>query len=57
MVLVQTLEASTLIFIRHNWGRWRARVGIEIRQPKASRAEIFDIDSDLYLIILANRYD
>ena len=57
MVLVQTLEASTLTFVGHNWGRWRARVGVEIRQPKASRAEIFGMDSDLYLTILANGCD
>jgi hypothetical protein len=57
MVPVQTLEASTLTFVGHNWGRWRAHVGVDIRQPKASRAEIFGMDSDLYLTILANGCD
>ncbi|MCJ1433294.1 hypothetical protein MMC27_002653 [Xylographa pallens] len=43
MVPVQTLEASSLTFVGHNWGRWRARVGIDIRRPKASRADIYEI--------------
>jgi Na+-driven multidrug efflux pump len=41
MVPVQALEASTLTFVGHNWGKWRARVGTEIRRPKASKADIF----------------
>ena len=41
MVPVQALEASTLTFVGHNWGKWRARVGVEIRRPKASKADIF----------------
>lgn len=36
MVPVQALEASTLTFVGHRWGQWRARVGPEIRRPKAS---------------------
>lgn len=36
MVPVQALEASTLTFVGHRWGRWRARMGPEIRRPKAS---------------------
>ena len=40
MVPVQALEASTLTFVGHNWGRWRARVGINLRRPKASRMDI-----------------
>jgi len=43
MVPVQALEASTLTFVGHNWGKWRARVGAEIRRPKASKADIFEI--------------
>jgi len=31
MVPVQSLEASTLTFVGHNWGRWRARVGIDLK--------------------------
>ncbi|EED18792.1 hypothetical protein TSTA_125100 [Talaromyces stipitatus ATCC 10500] len=37
MVPIQTLEASMLTFV---WGKWRALVSVEIRYPKASRAEI-----------------
>ncbi len=40
MVPVQALEASTLTFVGHNWGRWRARVGVNLRKPKASRREV-----------------
>ena len=40
MVPVQALEASTLAFVGHNWGQWRARLGVEIRQPKASKADL-----------------
>ena len=40
MVPVQALEASTLTFVGHNWGKWRASVGAEIRRPKASKADI-----------------
>lgn len=41
MVPVQALEASTLTFVGHNWGKWRARVGMEIRRPKATKADLF----------------
>lgn len=40
MVPVQALEASTLTFVGHNWGKWRARVGVEKRRPKASKADL-----------------
>ena len=40
MVPVQALEASTLTFVGHNWGQWRARVGVNLRRPKASRSDI-----------------
>lgn len=40
MVPVQALEASTLAFVSHNWGRWRARVGVNLRRPKASRKDL-----------------
>ena len=36
MVPVQALEASTLTFVGHRWGQWRARVGAEITKPKAT---------------------
>lgn len=41
MVPVQALEASTLAFVGHNWGRWRARVGVNLRRPRAERKELF----------------
>src|SRR5258708_39599909 len=40
MVPVQALEASTLTFVGHNWGQWRVRLGVEIRRPKASKADL-----------------
>lgn len=43
MVPVQALEASTLAFVGHNWGQWRARVGVGLRKPKASRRDLLDI--------------
>jgi Na+-driven multidrug efflux pump len=43
MVPVQALEASTLTFVGHNWGQWRARLGVEIRRPKASKADILGL--------------
>lgn len=41
MVPVKALEASTLTFVGHIWGQWRARVGPEIQRPKASNADLF----------------
>lgn len=35
MVPVQALEASTLTFVGHAWGRWRAEIGPEIKKPKS----------------------
>lgn len=40
MVPVQALEASTLAFVGHNWGRWRARAGVGLRRPKAEGKEV-----------------
>lgn len=53
MVPVQSLEASTLTFVGHAWGEWRAAVGPTLKKPKASwqdlKSEIhkfvFPIDS------------
>jgi Na+-driven multidrug efflux pump len=41
MVPVQALEACTLTFVGHNWGRWRHSVGMNERKPKASKRNIF----------------
>lgn len=40
MVPVQALEACTLTFVGHNWGRWRNDMGIDERKPRASRRNI-----------------
>lgn len=41
MIPVQALEASTLAFVGHHWGHFRATQQIEY--PKATRAEIFGV--------------
>ncbi|KAI9763084.1 MAG: hypothetical protein M1840_000931 [Geoglossum simile] len=43
MVPVQAFEASTLTFVGHAWGRWRAKVGADLRRPKASKADLIEI--------------
>lgn len=43
MVPVQALEATSLAFIGHNWGRWRQNIGIDIRRAKTDRRTIFQI--------------
>ena len=45
MVPVQALQASTLTFVGHAWGRWRARVGPETKKPKASRQDLLGLSS------------
>ena len=40
MVPVQALEASTLAFVGHNWGEWRASVGANLKNAKASRRDL-----------------
>jgi len=40
MVPVQSLEASTLAFIGHSWGNWRADIGPEMRKPRASKKDL-----------------
>jgi Na+-driven multidrug efflux pump len=40
MVPVQALEATTLVFVGHNWGKWRNSVGIDARRPNATRRDI-----------------
>jgi len=43
MVPVNALQASTLTFVGHAWGRWRARVGPDTKKPKASKADLIGI--------------
>lgn len=40
MVPVQALEATTLTFVGHAWGRWRAEVGPALKNPKASKQNL-----------------
>lgn len=40
MVPVQALEASSLTFVGHNWGEWRAQVGVGTRRAKASPKDV-----------------
>ena len=40
MVPVQALEASTLTFVGHNWGRWRAHVGRGVERAKATMKDV-----------------
>ncbi|PMD38401.1 hypothetical protein L207DRAFT_514310 [Hyaloscypha variabilis F] len=43
MVPVQALEATTLTFVGHAWGRWRAQVGPTLKNPKASKQDLLVI--------------
>lgn len=40
MIPVQALEVTTLAFVGHSWGQWRARVGAGLRKPRASRQDL-----------------
>lgn len=52
MVPVQALEASSLTFVGHGWGEWRARVGTNARRGKISRR---DIDCESYNELLCRK--
>lgn len=59
MVPVQALEASSLAFVGHAWGQWRAAVGIEKRRAKASKMDLLGkvvIRVGEWLLILFPRY-
>jgi len=43
MVPVQALEASSLAFVGHRWGAWRASVGAQHRKAKMTREEMLRI--------------
>lgn len=45
MVPVNALQASTLTFVGHAWGQWRARVGPDTKKPKASKADLIGISA------------
>ncbi|KAL8949098.1 MAG: hypothetical protein Q9222_004769 [Ikaeria aurantiellina] len=46
MVPVQALEASTLAFVGHNWGQWRASVGSRVETAKATRRDLLSEQSN-----------
>lgn len=43
MVPVSALEATTLTFVGHNWGRWRRETGIDNLRPRASFTSLYQI--------------
>ncbi|KAL8963417.1 MAG: hypothetical protein Q9183_005013, partial [Haloplaca sp. 2 TL-2023] len=43
MVPVQALEASTLAFVGHSWGQWRAAVGANVQRAKASKRDLLSM--------------
>ncbi|KAL8696795.1 MAG: hypothetical protein Q9224_002616 [Gallowayella concinna] len=43
MVPVSALEATSLAFIGHAWGRWRREAGIRERKPKMSRGQLLAV--------------
>ncbi len=40
MVPVQALEASSLTFVGHAWGHWRATIGLNVRRAKATKVDV-----------------
>jgi hypothetical protein len=40
MTPVLALEASSLTFVGHRWGEWRAKVGAFIEKPTASNKDL-----------------
>ncbi|MCJ1244562.1 hypothetical protein MMC30_001760 [Trapelia coarctata] len=49
MVPVQALQASTLTFVGHAWGRWRAQVGPDTKKAKASKGDLIGITRPAFL--------
>ncbi|KAI0390716.1 hypothetical protein F5Y17DRAFT_471425 [Xylariaceae sp. FL0594] len=43
MVPVNALEATSLQFIGHRWGKWRCEMGINNRRPRATWRDVFYI--------------
>ena len=43
MVPVQALEATSLAFIGHSWGRWRHEMGVGRRKPTMSRQHLISV--------------
>lgn len=40
MVPVQTMEATSLAFIGHAWGKWRGKLGQDVRKPKPNWKDV-----------------
>lgn len=55
MVPVQALEASTLAFIGHAWGEWRAQVGATLKRPKATRKDLSGKTTNFRTFLSANQ--
>jgi Na+-driven multidrug efflux pump len=55
MVPVQALEASTLTFVGHAWGKWRSEVGPTIKRPKATKEDLRS--KRLYSFVVTLRAD
>ncbi|KAI9695318.1 MAG: hypothetical protein M1820_008725 [Bogoriella megaspora] len=54
MVPVQTLEATSLAFVGHAWGKWRRSIGVGVRQARMSRRQLWHISSPaVYSLALA----
>ncbi|KAK6359940.1 hypothetical protein TWF696_001065 [Orbilia brochopaga] len=43
MVPVQALEASSVTFVGHKWGAWRAKIGSQVRKARATWLDIYRI--------------
>jgi Na+-driven multidrug efflux pump len=43
MVPVNALEATSLQFIGHRWGKWRCEIGVDNRRPKATWRDVLYI--------------
>ncbi|KAF2008468.1 hypothetical protein BU24DRAFT_445489 [Aaosphaeria arxii CBS 175.79] len=43
MVPVQALEQTSLAFVGHEWGKWRKRIGVDERNPRAAKNHLLCI--------------
>jgi Na+-driven multidrug efflux pump len=56
MVPVQALEASSLAFIGHRWGAWRASTGAELGRAKMTRPELISTSISCRSLPLAETF-
>jgi Na+-driven multidrug efflux pump len=52
MVPVQALQASTLTFVGHKWGKWHAQKGVNERKPAATWKDVKTITGPAFLSTL-----